>query len=130
MTPHFTWDELQCKCGCGDMKFTLVAVQALEALRVEFGVPMRISSGYRCPTHNMEVSSTGPEGPHTIHEAHNITVDVLEFGPNVYELLELAIDHDFSGIGLKQNGPMAERFIHLDRLPQLPNRPRPTIWTY
>ena len=130
MTPHFTWDELQCKCGCGDMKFSLVAVQALEALRVEFGVPMRLSSGYRCPTHNMEVSSTGPEGPHTVHELNNITVDVLEFGTNAYELVELAIDHDFSGIGLQQKGPMAERFIHLDRLPQLPNRPRPTIWTY
>ena len=112
------------------MKFTLVAVQALEALRVEFGVPMRISSGYRCPTHNMEVSSTGPEGPHTIHEENNITVDVLEFGANAYELLELAITHDFSGIGLKQKGPLSRRFIHLDRLPQVVSRPRPTIWTY
>lgn len=114
------------------MKFTLVAVQALEALRVEFGVPMRISSGYRCATHNMEVSSTGPEGPHTVHELNNITVDVLEFGANAYELLELAITHDFSGIGLKQHGPIAQRFIHLDRLPQRlrSNRPRPTIWSY
>lgn len=130
MTPHFKREELECKCGCGRMEFSLVAVQSLEALRVEFGVPMRISSGYRCPEHNMEVASTGPEGPHTIHEAHNITVDVLEWGPNAYELLELAIIHGFTGIGLSQKGPHARRWIHLDRLPELANRPRPTLWTY
>ncbi len=130
MTPHFTREELQCKCGCGRMEFSLVAVQSLESLRVEFGVPMIISSGYRCPDYNVEEASTGPEGPHTVHEAHNITVDVKEWGPNAYELLELAIIHGFTGLGIHQHGSAAGRFIHMDRLPGLANRPRPTIWSY
>lgn len=112
------------------MKFSLLAVQSLEALRVEFGVPMVISSGYRCPAHNDAVSSTGLTGPHTIHAFNNITVDVKDFGTDAYELVELAMEHGFTGIGLNQKGPMPERFIHLDRLHATQERPRPTVWTY
>lgn len=107
-----------------------MAVEALEALRVEYGVPMVISSGYRCPEHNKAVSTTGLTGPHTIFSDNNVAVDVLEFGPNAYELLELAIQHDFTGIGLNQKGPFAKRFIHLDRMPSMKVGPRPAVWTY
>ena len=119
MTPHFKREELECKCGCGRMEFSLVAVQSLESLRMEFGVPMIIASGFRCPEYNDEVAGTGLEGPHTISELHNITVDVRESGPNAYELLELAIIHGFTGLGIHQQGSSSGRFIHMDRLPQL-----------
>ena len=132
MTPHFSREELQCKCGCEEMKFTQLAVESLEAVRVEFGVPMIISSGYRCPKHNQEVSSTGADGPHTIFDGANITVDVKEFGTDAYDLIEIAIAHGFSGIGLNQKGPFDERFIHLDRLESnlAAARARPNVWTY
>ena len=131
MTPHFSREELACKC-CGEMKFTQLAVDTLEAVRVEFGVPMIISSGYRCAKHNQEVSSTGADGPHTIHEDANITVDVKEFGTDAYDLIEIAIAHGFTGIGLRQKGPFGDRFIHLDRLESdvIAARARPNVWTY
>ncbi|MEE8240108.1 MAG: D-Ala-D-Ala carboxypeptidase family metallohydrolase [Nitrospirales bacterium] len=130
LSKHFDRAELECKCGCGEMKFTLEAIECLEDLRQEYGVPMRISSGYRCPTHNDAVSSTGLTGPHTIWVLDNVTVDVLEFGPNVYDLVEAAIAYQFTGIGLSQKDEISKRFIHLDRLPTTVERPRPTIWTY
>ncbi len=114
------------------MLFTQLAQDTLEALRVEFGVPMIISSGYRCPAHNQAVSSTGADGPHTIFAEANITVDVKEFGTDAYELIEIAIAFGFTGIGLNQKGPFAERFIHLDRLDSnlAAARARPNVWTY
>ena len=114
------------------MLFTQVAQDTLEALRVEFGVPMIITSGYRCPKHNQKVSSTGADGPHTVFADANITVDVKDFGTDAYDLVELAIAHGFTGIGLNQKGPFGERFIHLDRLESdlIAVRARPNIWTY
>jgi hypothetical protein len=50
-------------------------------------------------------------------------------GHEVYVLTKLAMQHGFTGIGLKQHG--ASRFLHLDDLPNgNPTGPRPWIWTY
>ncbi len=129
LTPHFKREELACKC-CGEMKYTLQAVTQLEALRVEYGVAMRLSSGYRCPKHNQEVSSSGSNGPHTVYMDNNIAVNVLEYGNHAFELVELAIAYGWQGIGLQQKGDYHKRFVHLDRLGSDIGRPRPWIWTY
>ncbi|HHO49275.1 MAG TPA: peptidase M15 [Desulfobacteraceae bacterium] len=124
VTPHFKLRELQCKCGCGRMDIDPDFLRRLEDLRVAYGRPMIINSGYRCPEYNNRVSTTGLDGPHTIG-----AVDVRCSGHEAHLLLHMAMIVGFSGIGVKQHGPHSGRFLHLDNLTTHDN-PRPWVWTY
>ena len=122
---YFKIDEFACRCGCGRNLIDFKFVEKLDDLRHQFGMPLIVSSGYRCPKHNKDVSTTGEVGPHTTGHA----VDLLVSRAPALELLEIILSgNKFTGIGLNQKG--ASRFIHLDDLPNASNQPRPTIWTY
>lgn len=131
ITEHFNEDELRCRCGCGKMLFLDSAIEHLEALREECGFPFVLSSGYRCPEHNVNVASSGPDGPHTVRQDGNVAVDVLACGSHAYKIMTLAPKHGFTGIGVHQKGPQGKRFIHLDRIePASMRHPRPRPWSY
>jgi zinc D-Ala-D-Ala carboxypeptidase len=120
--PHFSAAEMACRhCGrlCMDPGF----MRRLELLRGEFGRPMPVSSGYRCPAHD---GAIGGAGVHPTGHA----VDVRLHGESAYRLVALAIRRGFTGIGLNQRGPVAGRFVHLDDCPRGGDKPRPRIWTY
>ena len=51
---NFTAQEFACKC-CGEMMIDQRLIGKLELLRAEFGKPIIITSGYRCPKYNKEV---------------------------------------------------------------------------
>lgn len=119
--PNFTEAELSCH-GTGECKMNDEFMDRLQALRDAFGVPMRISSAYRSPAYNAQVSSTGTDGPHTTGRA----VDVLISGPQAVRLVGLALGLGFTGIGVSQKGPHEKRFVHLDDL----ETGRPTMWSY
>ena len=124
-TAHFTDAELNCP-HCGDTRLSLEFLRELERLRTMFGKPMLVTSGYRCPEYNDTVSSTGMGGPHTVG-----AVDVVIAGGRAFELVGMAINLGWRGIGVKQHGPWNNRFIHLDRLNSLTEvRPRPRVWSY
>jgi zinc D-Ala-D-Ala carboxypeptidase len=116
---YFKPSEFNCK-HCGENKMNQGFLDLLDELRGRYGKPMVVSSGYRCPTHNQTVSSTGPNGPHTTGKA----VDIAVNRGNAYELAKLAFEMGFSGIGFNQKGE--GRFIHLDTI----SEGRPTIWSY
>ena len=130
ITRHFNEDELRCKCGCGKMLFTDRAVGYLEDLRVAVGFPLPVSSGYRCPSHNDRVSSTGAFGPHTVYSDDNVTVDLRVLGGSALEVLRQALALGFTGVGVSQKGPRGTRFVHLDRLPVGGRHPRSWLWSY
>jgi uncharacterized protein YcbK (DUF882 family) len=96
-------------------------IDALDILRARVGFPLVVSSGYRCPTHNQRVSSTGPDGPHTTGKAVDIAVD----RQRAWHVLREAARMGFTGIGIKQTG--GGRFIHLD---MLDGQNRPMLWGY
>lgn len=121
--PNFSADELKCK-HCGEEKIIPEFMDRLQRLRTDFGKPMKITSGYRCPTHNSTVSHTGSDGVHTTGRAADIQV----FGKDAYDLLHLALLHGFTGIGINQNGQMDKRFLHLDDSNDKNLRPR--VWSY
>jgi len=98
-------------------------MQKVELLRTIAGFPFRVSSAYRCPSHNMDVSSTGHNGPHTTGHA----VDIKVYGPRAYMLVQYALKIGFAGVGVKQKGSRTSRFIHID---DLANGLRPWIWSY
>lgn len=122
--PHFSTGEFTSHGEDGP--YLLVDTEymdRLERLRIAFGHPMPVMSGYRTPAHNQAVSTTGPKGPHTTGRAADVTIR----GPEAFELVRLAILHGFTGIGVKQHGP--SRFLHLDDLPDGAH-PRPRVWSY
>ena len=59
LTDHFTKEEFDCKCGCGngDIVISENLVFELECVRVHYGKPMRINSGIRCLSHNRKIGS-------------------------------------------------------------------------
>jgi uncharacterized protein YcbK (DUF882 family) len=120
MTPHFSDDELACKCGCG-MLPQADFMAKVEKLRVKAGFPFPVTSGARCPKHNNAVSGTGLIGPHTTGRAIDIAVSRAQ----AHRLLVLACAAGFTGIGVNQKGN--NRFIHLD---DLETSARPAIWSY
>lgn len=123
MTPHFSDAELACKCGCGmlpDPEF----MARIEAVRVEAGFAMPVSSAARCAKHNAATSGTGFTGPHTTGRAIDFAVD----RDRAYKVLAIAMRHGFTGIGIQQKG--FGRFVHIDDLPNKTGQPRPTLWSY
>lgn len=117
---YFTEAEFKCRhCGYVHMQQDFVA--RLDILRQRLGSPLRVMSGYRCPQYNDEISFTGEEGPHT----KGVAADIAVAGPIAREVLRIASDMRFNGIGIMQKGKHESRYIHLDDVPG-PFR----LWTY
>lgn len=114
---HFSRGEFACKCGCGRADMQPLFLGRLQALRMIWGKPMIITSGYRCPDHPVEKAKASP-GTH----AQGIAADIGISGADAVTLLRLALDANFTGIGVQQKG--SGRFLHLDI------REHPAIWSY
>lgn len=121
-TEHFSDAELQCN-HCHEEEMDEEFLEVLEEIREACGFPLYVTSGYRCPTHNMNVSTTGAAGPHTTGQA----VDIMISGENAFKLVSVALALGITGIGINQRGPYAKRFIHIDTLH---NEHRPRVWSY
>lgn len=118
---HFSLAELACHCGCGLVP-PADFIAELERLRTAFDRPMPINSGARCARYNQIVSTTGAVGPHTIG-----AVDVAIESKDAFDLVKLALEMGWTGIGLRQKG--TGRFVHLDRVSD-DRHPRPRFWNY
>lgn len=123
LTANFSSAEFACQCGCDCADMDAEFMGRLQAVREAYGKPMRITSGYRCPTHNSNVSSTGENGPHTTGRAADVAVS----GNDAHRLLAIALEQGMTGVGVKQKGPHGGRFIHLDNLTE---GARPWCWSY
>jgi zinc D-Ala-D-Ala carboxypeptidase len=115
---HFSKAEFDCK-ETGENEMKAAFMDKLQALRYEYGKPMRITSGYRSPRHSIEARKSAP-GAHASGQACDIGVGP---GDDVYELVALAVRFGFTGIGISQKAGLP-RFVHLDTLP------RRAIWSY
>lgn len=122
---NFSRAEFACR-GTGLCKMDPMFLDKLQVLRATFRRPMIITSGYRDPGYNATVSKTGIDGPHTFGKAADIAVDRTD----AFNLLRLALELGFTGIGVNQKGKA--RFLHLDTLSpsEASPAPRPTIWSY
>jgi uncharacterized protein YcbK (DUF882 family) len=133
LSPHFSRIELECH-HCGAMPWTHDTLLNLEGLRVAYGRPMKISSGYRCPDHPREAAKWSTSGAHTTTVPGEYAIDVVVSGRDAADLVRIAMAMlwpiDRGGIGIAQMGEVG-RFIHIDNVaPLLPGRPRPWIWSY
>ena len=122
-SPYFTQDEMRCQCGCGADGMSPEFMDKLTSLRADWGQPMAITSGYRCPNHPIEAKKAKP-GTHSSGRAADIAIR----GEDAYKLLIVALGHGFTGVGINQKG--GSRFIHIDDLTAEEGWPRPTLWSY
>lgn len=118
---YFSDNELRCRCGCGELKFNPETRLRLNKLRHVLGFPLAVTSGYRCPAYNNKIGATQT---HATGQA----VDIAVSRKQAYDLISLAAEYGFTGIGINQKGQ--GRFVHLDDLPQTDERPRPHVWSY
>ena len=111
---NFSYEELACQ-HCGSMNLSEEFLIALQELRSAYGKPMKITSGYRCPDH--EIEKRKPNGPGTHCEPG--AIDVAVSGEDAWNLIDIASSHRWGGIGV--NTPS---FVHLDR------RTNKIVWKY
>lgn len=121
---YFTEDELACQ-GTGECEMNEEFMEKLITLREEYNNPIIITSGYRHLAHNQSIGGA-KNSPHLFGRA----VDIKIGGQNALKILELALKHGMTGIGVKQRGTYEARFIHIDDMPQSEDHPRPWIWSY
>jgi zinc D-Ala-D-Ala carboxypeptidase len=119
---YFKESEFVCS-HTGEVKMDQSFLDLLNALRETYGKPLRITSGYRHPTHPIEAKKKNP-GAHTTGKA----VDIAVNRGDAYNFLLIALNAGCTGIGVAQKGN--GRFIHIDTLTASSTHPRPTIWSY
>lgn len=115
--PNFPKSEFDCKHSSqNDMKHEFMVV--LQAIRNEYG-PMRVTSGFRHPTHPIEARKGHANGEHT----KGMCCDVgCNNGADRYRLITIALKHGITRIGI------AKTFVHIGLgAPGLPNC---VIWEY
>lgn len=116
ITDHFYESEFECKCGQCKVKgsIDLELVKKLQKVRIKYGQPIRITSGFRCEEHNKRVGGS-PNSRHLFGEAADVTGEDLD---TLYKLLE----EEFLAIG---DGRLNGKFIHVDLRSDRRRR-----WTY
>lgn len=107
LTPHFTRKELGCRCRrpeCDAASMDAGFLQKLEALRLDWGVPLIPTSGARCAHWNTKKGGS-PKSQHLVGNAADFW---FEHPSDVEAFVYLAEKHGFTGIGVGDN------LVHID----------------
>ena len=116
---NFEPKELSCS-HCGKLYIHEDLMDLLQEARGVLG-PLSITSGYRCPVHNSDVSKTGPSGPHTTGKAIDISVRDSQHRKQLIDYFASQVQ----GLGI------AKSFIHIDLLYEEDGfEMRPNSWVY
>ena len=103
-TQHFKAQELACK-HCGEVKANQHLIAVLELLRLKFGKPVVITSGYRCAEHNSNVGGA-PKSKHVEGIAADIKINGISPGV-IFDYLDGTFPNCY-GIGLYSG------WVHID----------------
>lgn len=114
ISPHFTWEEAQCRCGCLTPLAVVEEVRqtALWAERVRTALgdyPMHILSWYRCPAYNAKIGGV-PNSQHLLGRA--IDFSMRPFGPR--QLQEMLVQQKLYPTLIHGLGKYLG-FTHIDR---------------
>ncbi len=116
LTKNFSRKEFSCHCGCGLNSIQLNLIENLQRTRNEFG-PIAITSGIRCPEHNLKIG-----GLKTSSHLTGWAADLHCFNSDYrFQLVEALRMAGFYRLGL------AKYFIHVDCDP---GKPSGVIWLY
>lgn len=116
---YFNAKEFACQ-HCGEENINSDLVERVDKLRGLYGLPIKITSGYRCPDHPLTV--TRPTSSHALGLAADLAAKTSR---ERYMLLELIFKHQlFKRIGISG----INKFIHVDVDDQ--NKSDQVVWLY
>ena len=103
---YFKPSEFTCKCGCGQGfdKMDSRLLDMLDKLREKSGIPLVLSSAYRCPTHNKAIGGVS-DSAHTKGKAVDIRCTDSK---NRFKILKAAFEVGFRRIEPKST------WVHID----------------
>ena len=110
LSAHFSLREFRCTCGCNQVIVSPALIEVLEDIREFSGVPMTITSGFRCPAHNAAVGGA-PSSAHLSGEAADFfvsgNIDRFKFleAAFVYGARRIGIGKDFVHVDVKADSP-------------------------
>lgn len=104
MAKWFSKSEFRCR-HCGEVRVTPDLLSFLDAVREKVGMPMVVTSGYRCPEHNRAVGGA----KNSLHMKGQAADIVAGLGTVKRELILLHSGLEgVGGVGLYRT------FVHLD----------------
>lgn len=120
LSEHFNTMEFTCQCSHSDCLNQMIAISLVEKLqkvRELLGAPLTITSGFRCKTHQQELTARGCETAKSVsqHELGN-AADIVS---SDLKALAKLIENEFSAIGY------SNRFFHVDL-----RSDKKRYWTY
>lgn len=124
---HFVAKEFNCTCGvCHSQVISDDLVEDLDCVREEVGIPVVVTSGYRCRKRQDDLRKQGYEtaagiSSHEMGLAADITLRCEDHSPENWDRLRAAVLKQFAQHSVGE----AKSFFHVDRRPNGPRR-----WTY
>ena len=113
LTKNFARYEFQCPCGCGQQSVDTELAEKLQFIRDKVDRPLKITSGYRCITHNASKAVGGsPNSKHRYGMAADWRTENRSLNPVALGILAQAVG--FGGIGIYWHSKGA--FVHADTL--------------
>ena len=75
LTPHFRVREFACRDGSDPIFVEEELAALLEAIRLHFGCPVAITSGFRTAAHNASIPGASPHSQHLYGRAADFRVE-------------------------------------------------------
>lgn len=107
LNDQFNLKEFECPC-CRTLMLSSELLQRLTRFRCILGKPVKITSGYRCPSENTKIN-----GDVNSYHMKGMAADIHVPGFYLEELLEVAKEVGFHGIGIYSK----KNYLHLDVRP-------------
>lgn len=109
LSPHFSMKEFRCQCHfntCSEQKIAQELLDKLEQVRIAYGKPIKVTSGFRCHEHQLALAAGGKETATGISQ-HELGRAADLSGKDM-ELLDKECSTMFPAVG------RANTFIHVD----------------
>lgn len=106
ITPHFKVREFACSDGSDVVFVATSLVDILEAIRVHFGRPVTVTSGYRTVSYNASIKNSSKKSQH----CNGLAADIQVEGHTPLEVYNYACSllGDHGGVGIYNT------FVHVD----------------
>lgn len=121
---YFKEKEFRCKCRCHIYNPSVDLIEKINWVREEYGKPLIITSGCRCPIHNKRVGGSETSSHLTTKKKKCKALDIKfpKSGKDMFKLLEI-LSIQFKRIGINSK----KGFIHVD----IDRKKRsPWLWFY
>lgn len=106
LSTHFQLHEFACTDGSKPVFLSQALVDILEAIRVHFGRPVKITSGYRTVSYNAGLKNSSKKSQH----CNGLAADIKVEGHTPKEVYDYACSllGDHGGVGIYNT------FVHVD----------------